>query len=94
MLKVYNNSENYAAQVCKLPEKVTVTGLDNLVAVTYHGNTCLISKDSDPNVIEEGFCIRVDKYPKPNIYKIKSKSFLLKESNWKDKQIIDIEEQT
>lgn len=49
MLKVYNNSENYAAQVCKLPEKVTVTGLDNLVAVTYHGNTCLISKNSDPN---------------------------------------------
>lgn len=54
----------------------------------------LLEKPSilDPLVVEEGFCIRVDKYPKPEIFKIKSKKFLLHESNQKDKEIVDIEE--
>lgn len=55
---------------------------------------CLLEKDSivDPTVIEEGFCIRVDKYPKPEIFKIKSKKFLLHESSMKDEGTVDIEE--
>lgn len=47
----------------------------------------------DNTVIEEGFCIRVEAYPKPYIYKIKSKKFLLQEGVNLDKQITDIEEE-
>ncbi len=45
----------------------------------------------DKSVVEEGFCIRVDKYPKPQIYKIKSKKFLLHESGGLDKNVVDLE---
>lgn len=53
----------------------------------------LLEKPSilDSNVIEEGFCIRIDKYPKPDIYKIKSKLFLLHEGHLLDKEVVDIE---
>lgn len=53
----------------------------------------LLEKPSilDNNVTEEGFCIRVDKYPKPDIYKIKSKLFLLHEGHLLDKEVVDIE---
>lgn len=42
---------------------------------------------------EEGFCLRVDKYPKPDIYKIKSKGFLLHEGVINDKDLKDLEEE-
>ena len=45
-LEIIKGSENYVCQVIKLPVKVPVHGLDNLVAVTYQGNTCLVSKDT------------------------------------------------
>lgn len=45
-LKIYDDSQNYTAQVIKLPVKQTVVGLDNLVRVTVFGNDCLIGKDS------------------------------------------------
>jgi hypothetical protein len=47
----------------------------------------LLEKPSilDSSVIEEGFCIRVENYPKPDIFKIKSKIFLKQESDWIDK---------
>jgi len=48
-LKIYKGSENYTCQVIKLPAKVAVKGLDNLVEVNYQGNSCLISKDSPEN---------------------------------------------
>lgn len=53
----------------------------------------LLEKPSilDNSVIEEGFCIRVDKYPKPYIFKIKSKKFLLHESGDLDKNYINLE---
>lgn len=54
----------------------------------------LLEKPSilDSSVIEEGFCIRVDKYGKPDIYKIKSKSFLLHEGVLLDKpEVVDME---
>lgn len=53
----------------------------------------LLEKPSilDTSVVEEGFCIRVDKYPKPEIYKIKSKQFLLHEGQLIDKQIDSLE---
>lgn len=47
MLKIYEDSKNYTCQVIKLPPKQKVKGLDNLVQVTYQGNDCLISKDSN-----------------------------------------------
>jgi len=49
-LSIKKGSENYCAQVIKLPAKVAVKGLDNLVQVTYQGNQCLIGKDSDPDI--------------------------------------------
>jgi len=44
-------SENYCAQIIKLPAKVPVPGLDRLVEVTYQGNNCLVGKDSDSHDI-------------------------------------------
>lgn len=54
----------------------------------------LLEKPSilDSSVVEEGFCLRFDKFPKPEIFKIKSRQFLLHESGLKDKDINDIEE--
>lgn len=49
MLKIYEDSKNYTAQVIKLPIMQKVEGLDNLVKVTYQGNDCLIGKDSNPD---------------------------------------------
>lgn len=45
-LSIKSGSENYCAQVINLPAKVPVPGLDNLVQVTYQGNSCLVGKDS------------------------------------------------
>lgn len=55
----------------------------------------LLEKPSilDSSVVEEGFCLRIDKYGKPDIYKIKSKAFLLHEGHSLDKQVVDIEEE-
>lgn len=47
MLKIYEDSKNYACQVIFLPKKIAVQGLDNLVEVNYQGNSCLVDKDSD-----------------------------------------------
>jgi len=49
MLKIYEDSKNYTCQVIKLPVKIEVSGLDNLVQVTHQGNDCLVSKDSNPD---------------------------------------------
>lgn len=54
----------------------------------------LLEKPSilDPSVVEEGFCIRKDQYPRPEVFKIKSKKFLQFESGELDKEIsIDLE---
>jgi hypothetical protein len=53
----------------------------------------LLEKPSilDPTVVEEGFCIRVDRYPRPEIFKIKSKKFLLHEGALLDQDIPDME---
>jgi len=65
---------------------------ENLNEIFYNQ---LLEKPSilDSTVIEEGFCVRVDKYPKAETYKIKSKIFLKQESDNIDKNVIDIEEQ-
>jgi len=47
----------------------------------------------DSSVVEEGFCLRLDKYPKAEIYKIRSKKFLEHETKAKDKELVDLEEQ-
>lgn len=46
MLKIYDDSINYTCQVIKLPTKIPVKGLDNLVEVNHQGNSCLVGKDS------------------------------------------------
>lgn len=55
----------------------------------------LLEKPSmfDKNVVEEGFCVRIDKYGKPDIFKIKSKKFLEHETKVKDKELADMEEE-
>ena len=54
----------------------------------------LLEKPSifDSAVVEEGFCVRIDSYPKTECYKIKSKIFLKQESDWKDRDVVDLEE--
>jgi len=56
----------------------------------------LLEKPSilDKSVVEEGFCVRLDQYPRPLIFKIKSKAFLLHEGHQLDKvDAVDLEEQ-
>ncbi len=55
----------------------------------------LLEKSSilDNSIIEEGFCVRKDNYGKPDIFKIKSKLFLLHEGKALDKEVLDIEEE-
>ena len=54
----------------------------------------LLEKPSilDSSVVEEGFCVRIDKYPKAETFKVKSKKFLAHESAALDKDVVDIEE--
>lgn len=54
----------------------------------------LLEKPSilDTSVVEEGFCIRIEKYGKPLIFKAKAKAFILHETKLKDKDVEDIEE--
>ena len=76
--------------------EVDVNGkFEDVLKTIFHDN--LLEKPSilDSSVIEEGFCLRVEKYPKPEIYKIKSKLFLAHETKMMDKEVVDIEtEQT
>lgn len=46
----------------------------------------------DRTVVSEGFCIRIDKYPNPEILKIKSPKFLLHESKMSDAMEENIED--
>jgi hypothetical protein len=48
-LEILKGSENYTCQVIKLPNKIEIQGLNNLVSVNYQGNSCLISKESNEN---------------------------------------------
>lgn len=45
----------------------------------------------DSSVIEEGVCLRVEKYPRPRTYKFKSPLFLLHEGHMADKLVTDVE---
>jgi hypothetical protein len=45
-LKIYDDSKNYTCQVIKLPTKIAIAKLNNLVEVNVQGNSCLIGKDS------------------------------------------------
>jgi len=46
---VVKGSENYQCQVIKLPAKIQIPKLDNLVEVNHQGNSCLVGKDSNEN---------------------------------------------
>ena len=48
-LETIKGSENYQCQVIKLPNKIPIKGLDNLVEVNHQGNSCLVGKDSNPD---------------------------------------------
>ena len=48
-LEIIKGSENYTCQVIKLPNKIPIKGLDNLVEVVHQGNSCLVGKDSNPD---------------------------------------------
>lgn len=45
-LRIYDDSKNYTCQVIKLPTKIAIAKLNNLVEVNVQGNSCLIGKDS------------------------------------------------
>lgn len=45
----------------------------------------------DDSVIEEGICLRVETYPRPRTYKLKSPKFLLHEGAMADKLVSDVE---
>ena len=47
----------------------------------------------DSNVIEEGIVIRIEDYPNPRVYKLKSPLFLIHESKQADAEVIDVETQ-
>lgn len=47
----------------------------------------------DDNIVEEGICLRVEKYPQPETYKLKSPLFLIHESKQADALVADVESQ-
>jgi hypothetical protein len=47
----------------------------------------------DDRIIEEGICLRVEKYPHPEVYKLKSPLFLIHESKEADTLVADVESQ-
>ncbi len=65
------------------------------VALEEHIKESYLDKPSflDKNVIEEGICLRIEKYPRPKIYKVKAPLFYIHEGVLMDKGIVDIEEQ-
>jgi hypothetical protein len=67
---------------------------DYLVKLEEHLKKIFLDKPSryDSSVIEEGICLRVEKYPRPKVYKLKSPLFLIHEGVIMDKGIADIEE--
>jgi hypothetical protein len=66
---------------------------DNKERVEEHFKSRYLDKPSflDSNVVEEGICLRVEKYPRPKIYKLKSPEFLIHEGKLADKEVVDIE---
>lgn len=60
-----------------------------------HLKTTYLDKPAflDSSVIEEGICLRIESYPRPRIYKLKSPLFLLHETNQLDNETIDVETQ-
>jgi hypothetical protein len=73
------------------PSQATDFDLEVLLNNIFYNK--LLEKPSilDSSVIEEGFCLRIDKLGKPDIYKVKSKLFLLHEGHQLDKEVKDIE---
>lgn len=47
----------------------------------------------DKTVVEEGFCVRVESYPRPQIFKIKSRKFLENETKMLDKGETNLEDE-
>lgn len=76
-----------------VPEDVEPEDVPEHLEKIFYGQ--LLDKDSilDKDVVEEGFCIRIDDYPKPQIYKIKSKVFLALESKLNDQEVQNIEDE-
>jgi len=87
----YGNLRNFIAANSEYYTEEVPDNFEIVISDLFY-NT-LLEKPSilDKSVIEEGFCIRVDKYPKPQIFKIKSKKFLLHESGALDKGQEDLE---
>jgi hypothetical protein len=62
---------------------------ENLMKKLFYDNPSML----DGNVVEEGICLRVENYPRPRTYKLKSPKFLLHEGAMADKEIADVETQ-
>lgn len=94
----YGKLVDFIGKHISFPERTSLEyGLETVLNKIFFENgykTPLLEQPSilDSSVVEEGFCIRIDKYPKPNIYKIKSKLFLSYETGQKDKEITNIED--
>lgn len=74
--------------------KQTEEGPDMATALEELFHNKLLDQSSilDHLVVEEGFVVRRETYPKVAAYKIKSRKFLLHESNLQDKDVPDLEE--
>lgn len=85
--------DNYIYSIDEYFIDISKTSIENQLNGIFY--TKLLEKSSilDFNVVEEGFCVRKDTYPKAEIFKIKSKLFLLQEGVFADNNIVDIEEE-
>ena len=92
--------EFYFGPIDLLMEKYNVTvkenkeGPDIITAFETLFHQHLLDKPSVLNrqVIEEGFVVRQETYPKVTAYKVKSRKFMLYESIQQDKEIADVED--
>lgn len=75
-------------------ESTPLNGEDVAISLEHVFYDILLEKPSilDSSVVEEGFCVRKESYPKCKIYKVKSRIFLAGESKKNDTGGVDLEE--
>lgn len=82
-----------------IPEKISIDGSTPPSEPTWKAKFQKYMQDKyldhaswlDNSVIEEGVCLRVENYPIPKVYKLKSPLFLIHETKQADAEVVDVE---
>ena len=92
--ELYSGKLRHILEAHKITVNQTKEDPDILPALETLFHEKLLDKPSllDRFVVEEGYVVRQEMYPKVTAYKIKSRKFLVHESKLQDKEVVDMEE--